>query len=330
MGGASGNIVYITMPTFRWNTVLGCGVTEYQLELARDEAFNQLDSMRNIPGEYTGAYTYDVYLVDGIVYYWHMRAKNSDGYGPWSITRHFRVALTYAPPAPPLENPRDGETNVIAYPTFEWGSVPSVTEYLIQVSENSDFSGIIAVATRTSNTSYVPDRRLRAGQRYYWRVKSYREDVVGPYGEVHSFTTLNDTDKPVIRDLSPTTIKTLRVPVEEYLAVGVIDQGSPPSGIEKVMFKMGACGMEGTHTVSEQTRPWRYNWYRARIGGLNEGTNKIGIEACDKAGNRRCKTFNVEVELVEEEPPQIKKEILPPILPKGARSPIPKGKLPVR
>jgi hypothetical protein len=76
-------------PTLNWNNVYGA--TDYQIQLSTDSAFNPnlidsstINSQITIP---------DGRLTSNTRYYWHVRAHNIGGYGPWSQIWHFTTGV---------------------------------------------------------------------------------------------------------------------------------------------------------------------------------------------------------------------------------------------
>jgi hypothetical protein len=150
--------------TFSWNKATDAD--EYFIQISTDPVFNTIsfsdsttDTVKTISG-----------LSEGKNYYWRVQVKNADGIaGPYSEQRSFStfIALPNAPElisAEPVPN-RQG------YIKLSWSAVEHADKYIIQVSNNEDFTAIVKTDSTTSDTvktlnGYVNDRR------YYWRVRA--------------------------------------------------------------------------------------------------------------------------------------------------------------
>lgn len=100
--------------------------------------------------------------------------------------------------APTLLAPADGiKTSAISYtdyiaypplaiPVFQWTAVPSATQYLIQFSENQDFTSYFDYTTPL--TTFIPTQVGKFSDRqWYWRV-AVKQPTAGPFSPARSFT----------------------------------------------------------------------------------------------------------------------------------------------
>ncbi len=76
-------------------------------------------------------------LANGTVYYWRVRAKNTDGVSAWATYRRFTTIV--APPATPnLVSPTDGAIITVDSVRLVWNrAVPAVDKYLVDVATDS-------------------------------------------------------------------------------------------------------------------------------------------------------------------------------------------------
>lgn len=84
----SGEAGVSTLPEFSWNEV--DDAISYTLEVASDGGFSAIVESVNLAGE---TYAADVALTYDTEYFWHVRASNAGGEGPWSETRTFRTSV---------------------------------------------------------------------------------------------------------------------------------------------------------------------------------------------------------------------------------------------
>ncbi len=117
----------------------------------------------------TNSYT-DTGLTNGLIYYYVVAATNSSGIGPQSA--EVIASLSTAPPLTP--------TGLAAIPgdsvvSVSWNASPGATNYMLQISTNSDGSNSNLVFN--PNTSYL-NMGLNNGTTYYYAVSA-----IGPYGQ---------------------------------------------------------------------------------------------------------------------------------------------------
>ncbi len=154
-------------PTFSWTIVRGARA--YEINIASDSNFSQI-----VTSQVGGGLSYTVTppLLDGI-YYWRVRAYNSDLQpGRFSYSQSF-TSDTTPPPAPTLLRPADNAP-VSTRPTLQWTSIGAAVMYQLEVDNNSDFSSPEFTSLKP-NTSIRPSS-LRKGV-YFWRVRA--RDMAG-------------------------------------------------------------------------------------------------------------------------------------------------------
>jgi hypothetical protein len=304
IGKAKGDIAYVTRPVLHWEPISNGDILEYELNVSRDKNFMANDIQRTISDKGQCSFACDEDLLNKTTYYWRVRAKNNNGYGPWSQSRSFYVDLFILPPPPVLVSPIDGAKNCLLQPTFAWESVPVATEHNIQVSEEDPvFSseGLLPVVGTTAGTVFVPQVHLKPGKFYYWRVRSIREGIPGAFGQVRSFSTINDTVPPVIKFFSNTKIKAAEIPAKAGMKAVVTDRGVAPTGVEKVLFYLGGSN-PGVATKSSEP-----NTYAYQMEGLSEGHTTINIVAYDRVGNKAEVAVDVTVERIKVSPAKVSK-----------------------
>ena len=139
------------------------GASQYKVQVANTSSFT------NILYETTTSNNqFDLTSLEVGGYYWRVRPENSEGRtGAWTLANSFNIA---APQAPSLLLPSDGASvrNTIT-PTLSWNTAESDASYLIQLSQQSDFSSI--EQQQVVSSSDYTTASLSAGT-YYWRLKA--------------------------------------------------------------------------------------------------------------------------------------------------------------
>lgn len=93
-----------------------------------------------------------------------------------------------APTAPTLTAPANGATGTKVRPQLTWSAVPGALTYIVEVSTNVGFTGIVASETVTTN-SWTVDTTLNSTTQYFWRVRPGNYCGAGATSAVFSFTT---------------------------------------------------------------------------------------------------------------------------------------------
>jgi hypothetical protein len=159
---SNGSTTTDTKPYFYWSYV--SGASWYQIQVDDYSSF----STPVIDTSSTYSYYTPTTALSTGIYYWRVRAIDSQGYaGYWSSTWSFTTTIG----APTLSSPSSGSTVSDTTPTFSWYSVSGADYYQIQVDDSSYFSST-AIDTTTYSASYTPTYSLSVGT-YYWRVRGY-------------------------------------------------------------------------------------------------------------------------------------------------------------
>ncbi len=179
-------------PDFAWSPV--SGAASYHIQVDDDPSFSspEIDTPTSTP-----YYTPESALSPG-TYYWHVRASNSCGDGPWSSV--WTITILPIPSAPSLSSPSNGSTISDTTPTFMWDSVSGAISYTIQVDDNSGFNSP-EIDQTTSSTSYTPGSALPDGT-YYWRAQASNACGTGSWATVWQFTVDTGCPTPPTPSLS--------------------------------------------------------------------------------------------------------------------------------
>lgn len=109
-----------------------------------------------------------------------------------SIVRDMNYVLTIEEPAgvTTLDQPADNAVDVDLSPTLVWVEKSNATDYIVQVSDDTNFTNLLANDTITTN-SYTISTPLDVLTVYYWRVKATTNCGETPWSLSHEFTTNN-------------------------------------------------------------------------------------------------------------------------------------------
>ncbi len=169
-------------PTFIWDST--ARAKTWKLEVAYDTGFTQLvlkDSTLTRPSRLVGP------LLNNMVFFWRVTAKNDSGYGPKSERWNF---LTLGPPiAPSPVRPSSGEQDVSPLPTFTWSMPDGATTFHLQVSRDSAFTNFIYNDSTLTQTTWTLPEWLESHKLYYWRVRGKNSAGFGPFSSKLSFRT---------------------------------------------------------------------------------------------------------------------------------------------
>jgi len=181
--------------TLDWNGVTGA--TSYQAQVATSSGFSSSSLVVDTSNLSNSAYDIPSGTLSGsMTYYWRVRAANSAGVGPWSITRAFQTTLAAPTSAPSLTSPASNATGVSLAPTLDWNGVTGATSYQAQVATSSGFSSssLVVDTSNLSNSAYdIPSGTLSGSMTYYWRVRAANSAGVGPWSNFRFFDTATAT-----------------------------------------------------------------------------------------------------------------------------------------
>lgn len=198
-----------TSTTFRWTSVTGTSVS-YRVQVDTSTAFTSpiiddslvTDTTKSITG-----------LLNCYNYYWRVRAKNSNGIGPWPTAAfsRFRVALA-APGTPALLLPADAATGVSLTPTLTWRGDACSDNYRLVVSRDAAFTQVFINQVLNSPSSVLG--ALGQESVYYWQVRALNSVDSSGMTAIRSFRTL----------LNPAGVPSLLLPANNDTTVAIPTQ----------------------------------------------------------------------------------------------------------
>mgnify|MGYP000995817907 CR=1 FL=1 len=147
-------------------------------------------------------------------YYWRVSGKNSAGIVEFSESRKFLIikesGLQLYSPSQGANFPASSGSPGIS---FAWTPSETVTEYLVELAGNSNFSPVIKTIPIKTNTIRI--NNLSEGS-YFWRVttKPASDGILPIRSNISSFTIGNLTEKPA-KEINKEPIKTPEEKLEE-------------------------------------------------------------------------------------------------------------------
>ncbi|MDO9576466.1 MAG: SUMF1/EgtB/PvdO family nonheme iron enzyme [Candidatus Cloacimonadales bacterium] len=145
-------------PKFKWNNFNNA--SEYTIQVRLDTLFSEETGFVYNQIVTTNQFTTPSDLDNFAMYYWRVKADNSNWSNIWNFATHQVVILTN-----PVNRNHEGMK-----PNFVWLPLQGAAEYTLQVSDNVDFL-TPEINITTTNTSYNPTTNLQPNTKYYWRVK---------------------------------------------------------------------------------------------------------------------------------------------------------------
>nr|HOP05564.1 T9SS type A sorting domain-containing protein [Tenuifilaceae bacterium] len=174
--------------TFSWQVV--DGATSYDIEYSIYPDFSiENHSVNGITELYYEASDLD----HSYTYYWHVRANNEAGTGPWS-DRWIFTTISGPPEAPTLQSPANESIDQPTSLSLIWNQVNNATDYYIQVALDNEFTNL--VADETYGYYNYTLNNLENGTTYYWRAKAGNSYGYSNWSEEWWFTTIEGTDTP--------------------------------------------------------------------------------------------------------------------------------------
>ncbi|MEZ4824018.1 MAG: fibronectin type III domain-containing protein [Ignavibacteria bacterium] len=176
--------VYNSTVIFKWNKVNHASA--YTLQVATDSAMHSL--IYNEPaGQDTSGTVSELLL--GSRFYWRLKILDSSGTDYYSYKSRFYTKAV-------LKSPLDKSINQPQSVNFEWSKVSdSVSNYIIQISEDSLFNSLSFSDTVATDTSKLI-RGLKFNSRYFWRIKAMYPSGGHELTSAWSLKTLNESIHP--------------------------------------------------------------------------------------------------------------------------------------
>lgn len=233
---------------------------KYRLEVATNISFSEM--VGKLETENTEAY-FDFELKEFTTYFWKVTAVNSEGETA-SIIRSFEtVNSSYEEIA--AITPANG-TQTSLSPEFFWEEGDGEF-YHLQIDINPQFNSQELINERTiPGTSIQISQVLRNEVEYYWRVRTYRDNISSPWSEVITFTPMSENAITAVLLTAPNDGATGVPPLTSFLwkpsanAVRYELVISTVESSEPIIIPIEG-GSILNHTLTEPLEPsTNYNW----------------------------------------------------------------------
>jgi len=138
-------------------------------------------------------------------YYWRAKSGTADNESEWSGYNEFRTTVG----APSLRTPSNRATKIPVELSLTWDTTREATDYFVQVSKDSLFSGAnVIIEKKSESATFAEIENLEYNTRYWWRVQAANSEGTGDYGDAWSFTTGVQSPTLIIPDSSKTKLDT--------------------------------------------------------------------------------------------------------------------------
>jgi len=178
---------------------------------------------------------YRIELLPAGTYYWGVQAEDNGEKGSDFAIGTFTVT---AMPVPVLITPTAYQDSIPAITNFTWTTVPSATQYRIQITDDPTFQTQIVDFTLTS-AQYQNTQKLTLSTDYYWRVKAIGTSnasgwsVIGHFRTFPQFSEINAG----LPASSHNTIRCVDFDNDNDLDVALNGVYSSTTGFETVLLK---------------------------------------------------------------------------------------------
>jgi surface protein len=184
----------ITTPTmFSWQPVTGA--FNYTLQISDAPSFENLINTaskslgKSASDEETnwGVFQMVDNLDYGKTYYWRVNAINDDGMSDWSVAFSFTTEPAPISGTVALSSPTNSQVEVKFPVEFKWEQFEAAEFYELQYSTTQSFlanKNITEIEGLTYTASDLSDTT-----KYYWRVRTYRDEKHSAWSNTWSFTT---------------------------------------------------------------------------------------------------------------------------------------------
>ncbi|ROL61440.1 T9SS C-terminal target domain-containing protein [Bacteroidetes/Chlorobi group bacterium ChocPot_Mid] len=169
---------------FNWQNLEGA--TEYILQVSDNESFqNKMIDINVVQNNYTAP---KGKLDFNKKYFWRVKAIINNAERDWSNIFNFSTTELNLI-APVLLYPFANAEDLPLTTFFEWEQVPNADEYILAISDKSDFSKTVFVDTVATTILNMKNGILNWDTEYFWKVKSKFMNYESNWSELRKFRT---------------------------------------------------------------------------------------------------------------------------------------------
>lgn len=158
----------------------------YNIQISETENFSTIvdQSQNQIENTFTSSK-----LKNETTYFWRVQAVQEGAKSAWSEIRTFTTEK-YSPIVPKIISPENQEFTERIKPIFIWENVNENYTYDLLVGDRPTFSLKIVDEEKLSSSSFNSIyNNLKPNTKYYWKVRSNDDGLVGEWTETYEFTT---------------------------------------------------------------------------------------------------------------------------------------------
>ncbi|MCC6818475.1 MAG: T9SS type A sorting domain-containing protein [Bacteroidia bacterium] len=187
-----------TTPTLIWGVQGSVNDYIFQYQISTDSNFIAAAIVSLPSGNSSSAM---VSCLPSTKYYWRARAYHIKDTSQWTPVYNFTTVVSTDVVKVKLISPANNTININATSIpLEWHSALNAETYTIQISNNSNFSTIIGSVN--SVDTILDLNGLTQGNTYYWRVRGFNDNKIGPWSDIWKFNTNAPTTISYFNDSS--------------------------------------------------------------------------------------------------------------------------------
>lgn len=174
-------------------------------------------------------------LLPAGTYYWGVQAVDNGKKGSNFATGTFTVS---AMPIPVLLTPTPYQDSIPTLTTFTWTTIPTASQYQIQITDDPTFNTLFADVTLTT-PQYQNTQNLTLSTHYYWRVKAINGGNSSGWSAIGHFRTFPQFSEinAGFGNSSHNTIGCADFDNDNDLDIALNGIYSPTSGYETVLLR---------------------------------------------------------------------------------------------
>jgi hypothetical protein len=178
-------------PGFEFSWVEVPGVDKYDLQVSKSPDFtNQVIDASLAKNQFPATLDLDF----STTFFWRVRASNITGTTDWSDVWSFTTIIEKPEPVSVIVQPGNNQIQVPLLTDFIWEPSARATDYLIQISQNENFS-TLPISVSASSPEFRNEIPLKPAQVYFWRIRAFNIGGVSRWSQHFTFTSVVDETK---------------------------------------------------------------------------------------------------------------------------------------